>query len=191
MKYIRYKESNGTIVPAFKVALYDIVIINTGYWKNELGIIVYIDEAAKRIKLRVIKCGMDLLLSLKNVTFVNHNNKTSAKSYIELCDKLSYKFKLKYTDIEYIKDNWDKDTFIINDITAVTIVEGINVYVGKKDSPSYVAKCLIWLADHKDIIGAVINYGDVDFVIRRMNISNNIINYELGIVENIYKLFFS
>lgn len=190
MKYISYKENNGTIVPAFKVMLYDIVIINTGYWINELGIVMYIDEDAKRIKVRVIKCGMDLLLSPKNVSFVNHNSKTAAKSYIDLCDKLSHKFKLKYTDIVYIRDNWDKDKFMLNDITAATIVEGANIYVGHRESANYATKCLIWLSNHKNLISMIIHYGNVEFVIKNLKCSQKISDYEINIIRSLRELFY-
>lgn len=190
MKYTSYKESNGTIVPAFKIALYDIVVINTGHWANELGIVMYIDEAAKRIKVRVIKCGMDLLLSPKNVIFVNHNNKTAAKSYIDLCDKLSYKFKLKYTDIYYIRDNWDKDVFMLNDITAVTIVEGADIYVGHRDSATYAIKCMLWMTNHEKLIGMIIHYSNIEFVIENLKHSQNIVDYDLTVIKKLQKLFY-
>nr|UVM87045.1 MAG: hypothetical protein [Bacteriophage sp.] len=58
---------------------------------------------------------MNLTLKVKDVQFVNHNNRTAARSYIDLCNKLSKAFRDKYTDKHYIKDNWFTDKFIIND----------------------------------------------------------------------------
>lgn len=190
MKYVSYKESDGTIVPSLKIALYDIVIINARYWINELGIVMHINEDAKRIKVRVIKCGMDLLLSPKNVTFVNHNNKTAAKSYIDLCDKLSHRFKLKYTDIYYIRDNWGKDIFMLNDITAVTIVEAADIYVGHRDSANYTIKCMLWMTNHEKLISMIIHYGNVDFVIESLKHSQNIVDYDLTVIKKLHKLFY-
>lgn len=46
---------------------------------------------------------MDLTLKVKDVQFVNHNNRTAARSYIDLCNKLSKAFHDKYTDKQYIK----------------------------------------------------------------------------------------
>lgn len=60
-----------------KVKLYDIVTLNTGYWKDKLAIVLYINEAKKQIKVRIIECGMDLTLKVKDVQFVNHNNRTA------------------------------------------------------------------------------------------------------------------
>ena len=34
MNYITYKNIDGTITSGFKVKLYDIVTLNTGYWKD-------------------------------------------------------------------------------------------------------------------------------------------------------------
>lgn len=72
---------------------------------------------------------MNLTLKVKDVQFVNHNNRTAARSYIDLCNKLSKTFRDKYTDKHYIKDNWFTDKFIINDITADTIAKGIGQYI--------------------------------------------------------------
>lgn len=76
MNYIAYKNIDGTITTGFKVKLYDIVTLNTGYWKDKLAIVLYINEAKKQIKVRIIECGMDLTLKVKDVQFVNHNNRT-------------------------------------------------------------------------------------------------------------------
>lgn len=42
MNYITYKQIDGTITSGFKVKLYDIVTLNTGYWKDKLAIVLYI-----------------------------------------------------------------------------------------------------------------------------------------------------
>lgn len=47
MNYIAYKNIDGTITSGFKVKLYDIVTLNTGYWKDKLAIVLYINEAKK------------------------------------------------------------------------------------------------------------------------------------------------
>ena len=38
MNYVAYKQIDGTITSGFKVKLYDIVTLNTGYWKDKLAI---------------------------------------------------------------------------------------------------------------------------------------------------------
>lgn len=80
MNYVAYKNINGTITSGVKVKLYDIVTLNTGYWKNKLAIILYINEYRKQIKVRIIECGVDLTLKVKDVKFVSHNNRTTARS---------------------------------------------------------------------------------------------------------------
>lgn len=77
MNYITYKQIDGTITSGFKVKLYDIVTLNTGYWKDKLAIVLYINEDKKQIKVRIIECGMNLTLKVKDVQFVNHNNRTA------------------------------------------------------------------------------------------------------------------
>ena len=37
MNYIAYKNIDGTITSGFKVKLYDIVTLNSGYWKYKLA----------------------------------------------------------------------------------------------------------------------------------------------------------
>lgn len=83
MNYITYKQIDGTITSGFKVKLYDIVTLNAGYWKDKLAIVLYINEDKKQIKVRIIECGMNLTLKVKDVQFVNHNNRTAARSYID------------------------------------------------------------------------------------------------------------
>lgn len=77
MNYVAYKQIDGTITSGFKVKLYDIVTLNTGYWKDKLAIVLYINEDKKQIKVRIIECGMNLTLKVKDVQFVNHNNRTA------------------------------------------------------------------------------------------------------------------
>lgn len=92
MNYIIYKQIDGTIISGFKVKLYDTVTLNTGDWKNKLAIVLYINEDKKQIKVRIIECGMNLTLEVKDVQFINHNDRTAARSYIDLCNKLSKTF---------------------------------------------------------------------------------------------------
>lgn len=172
MNYVAYKNIDGTITSGFKVKLYDIVTLNTGYWKDKLAIVLYINEDRKQIKVRIIECGMDLTLKVKDVQFVNHNNRTAARSYIDLCNKLSKTFRDKYTDKHYIKDNWFTDKFIINDITADTIAKGIGQYITNTDSDRYSVSAIMWLSDIKDYIDALLKYGDFDFVAKAFKIYN-------------------
>lgn len=171
MNYVAYKNIDGTITSGFKVKLYDIVTLNTGYWKDKLAIVLYINEDRKQIKVRIIECGMDLTLKVKDVQFVNHN-RTAARSYIDLCNKLSKTFRDKYTDKHYIKDNWFTDKFIINDITADTIAKGIGQYITNTDSDRYSVSAIMWLSDIKDYIDALLKYGDFDFVAKAFKIYN-------------------
>lgn len=155
MNYVAYKQIDGTITSEFKVKLYDIVTLNTGYWKDKLAIVLYINEDKKQIKVRIIECGMNLTLKFKDVQFVNHNNRTAARSYIDLCNKLSKAFRDKYTDKHYIKDNWFTDKFIIN-----------------TNSYRYSVSAIMWLSDIKDYIDALLKYGDFDFVAKAFKIYN-------------------
>lgn len=172
MNYIAYKNIDGTITSGFKVKLYDIVTLNVGYWKDKLAIVLYINEDKKQIKVRIIECGMNLTLKVKDAQFVNHNNRTAARSYIDLCNKLSKTFRDKYTDKQYIKDNWFTDKFIINDITADTIAKGIGQYITNTDSDRYSVSAIMWLSDIKDYIDALLKYGDFDFVAKAFKIYN-------------------
>lgn len=172
MNYVAYKNIDGTITSGFKVKLYDIVTLNTGYWKDKLAIVLYINEDRKQIKVRIIECGMNLTLKVKDVQFVNHNNRTAARSYIDLCNKLSKAFRDKYTDKHYIKDNWFTDKFIINDITADTIAKGIGQYITNIDSDRYSVSAIMRLSDIKDYIDALLKYGDFDFVAKAFKIYN-------------------
>lgn len=182
MNYITYKQIDGTIISGFKVKLYDIVTLNTGYWKDKLAIVLYINEDKKQIKARIIECGMNLTLKVKDVQFVNHNNTTAVRSYIDLCNKLSKAFRDKYTDKQYIKDNWFTDKFIINDITADTIAKGIGQYITNTVS------AIMWLSDIKDYINALLKYGDFDFVAKAFKIYN-ITDTRFELIRKLYYYF--
>lgn len=189
MNYVAYKNIDGTITSGFKVKLYDIVILNVGYWKDKLAIILYINEDKKQIKVRIIECGMNLTLKVKDVQFVNHNNRTAARSYIDLCNKLSKTFRDKYTDKHYIKDNWFTDKFIINDITADTIAKGIGQYITNIDSDRYSVSAIMWLSDIKDYIDALLKYGDFDFVAKAFKIYN-ITDTRFELICKLYHYFY-
>lgn len=189
MNYITYKQIDGTITSGFKVKLYDIVTLNTGYWKDKLAIVLYINEDKKQIKVRIIECGMNLTLKVKDVQFVNHNNRTAARSYIDLCNKLSKTFRDKYTDKQYIKDNWFTDKFIINDITADTIAKGIDQYITNTDSDKYSVSAIIWLSDIKDYIDALLKYDDFDFVAKAFKIYN-ITDTRFELIRKLYYYFY-
>lgn len=188
MNYVAYKNIDGTITSGFKVKLYDIVTLNVGYWKDKLAIVLYINEDKKQIKVRIIECGMNLTLKVKDVQFVNHNNRTAARSYIDLCNKLSKAFRDKYTDKHYIKDNWFTDKFIINDITADTIAKGIGQYITNTDSDRYSVSAIMWLSDIKDYIDALLKYGDFDFVAKAFKIYN-ITDTRFELIRKLYHYF--
>jgi hypothetical protein len=189
MNYVAYKNIDGTITSGFKVKLYDIVTLNAGYWKDKLAIVLYINEDKKQIKVRIIECGMNLTLKVKDVQFVNHNNRTAARSYIDLCNKLSKAFRDKYTDKHYIKDNWFTDKFIINDITADTIAKGIGQYITNTDSDRYSVSAIMWLSDIKDYIDALLKYGDFDFVAKAFKIYN-ITDTRFELIHKLYHYFY-
>lgn len=189
MNYVAYKNIDGTITTGFKVKLYDIVTLNVGYWKDKLAIVLYINEDKKQIKVRIIECGMNLTLKVKDVQFVNHNNRTAARSYIDLCNKLSKTFRDKYTDKQYIKDNWFTDKFIINDITADTIAKGIGQYITNTDSDRYSVSAIMWLSDIKDYIDALLKYGDFDFVAKTFKIYN-ITDTRFELIRKLYHYFY-
>lgn len=186
MNYIAYKNIDDAIISGFKVKLYDIVTLNTGYWKDKLAIVLYINEDKKQIKVRIIECGMNLTLKVKDVQFVNHNNRTAARSYIDLCNKLSKTFRDKYTDKQYIKDNRFTDKFIINDIAADTIAKGIGQYITNTDSDRCSISAIMWLSDIKDYIDALFKYGNFDFVAIE-NVSHFILGMIFGLSVYLYK----
>lgn len=110
MNYVAYKQIDGTITSGFKVKLYDIVTLNTGYWKDKLAIVLYINEDKKQIKVRIIECGMNLTLKVKDVQFVNHNNRLplvlirySVSAIMWLSDIKDYiDALLKYGDFDFV-----------------------------------------------------------------------------------------
>lgn len=188
MNYVAYKNIDGTITSGFEVKLYDIVTLNVGYWKDKLAIVLYINEDRKQIKVRIIECGMDLTLKVKDVRFVNHNNRTAARSYIDLCNKLSKAFSDKYTDKHYIKDNWFTDVFMINDITADTLAKATGQYI-TNNNDKYSVSAILWLTEIKDYIDALLKYGDFDFVAKVFKVYN-ITDTRFELIRKLYHYFY-
>lgn len=157
MNYID-KTKNGLASTKNVVKLYDIIQLRKGYWKDKLSIITDIKD--EHVYCRIIENGMDMCFKIKDVAFVNHNTKTAAKAYFELCEKMREKFVAKYSDIDYIKEHFDDDNLIVNDIVARTICEGADIYISNNPD-RYNMLAINWLADHKELISAIIRIGDI------------------------------
>lgn len=166
MNYID-KTKDGLINSKNVVKLYDIVLLRKGYWKNKLAIITATKPETKHIHLRVIENGMDMSFSLKDVIFVNHNTKAAAKAYFDLCEKLRQQFINKYSDINYIKENFDTDLLICNDIVAATICKGAGIYISNNQD-RYSMLAVNWLSDNKELISAIIRLQD-KFVVDKLH----------------------
>ena len=72
-------------------------------------------------------------------------------------------FIAKYSDIDYIKENFDTDKMIVNDITARTICQAADIYISSNPD-RYSALAVNWLAKNKELISAIIRLGDRDIV---------------------------
>ena len=161
MNYFEYT-SKGLITSKNVAKLYDIVQPRVGYWKNELGIITAVKDS-RHVHVRIIKNGMDMIFKLKDIMFINHNTKTAAKSYFELCERIRNKFIAKYSNIDYIKEHFDDDDMIVNDIVAKTICDGAGIYISN-NSVQYSTLAVNWLAKNKELISAIIRLGNQDIV---------------------------
>lgn len=168
----------GTFATKTVVKLYDIVLPRTGYWKDKLSIITAVKDT-KHVHCRIIENGMDMCFKLKDISFVNHNTKTAAKSYFELCEKMRTKFVAKYSNIDYIKEHFDDDPLICNDIVASTICKGAGIYISNNPF-QYNTLAINWLADNKELISAIIRLGD-DTLVEKLHQSDiahcGLINY--------------
>lgn len=187
MNYVE-KTTNGVIGTNIKVKLYDIVQPLKGFWKNKIAIITAIKSETKHIHIRIIENGLDMTIRLKDVVFVNHNTKTAAKSYFDLCERMKAKFIAKYSDIDYIKEHFDTDTIIINDITAKTITDAAGIFI-TDNADKYSAKAVNWLAEHKELISSIIRIPDINIIQQVNGINNGVNDYEYNNVIKLYNLF--
>ena len=90
MNYID-KTPKGLVTSKNVVKLYDIVQPRKSFWKDKLAIIT--DVKNDMIYCRIIENGMDMCFAVKDILFVNHNTKTAAKAYFDLCEKMKEKLK--------------------------------------------------------------------------------------------------
>lgn len=160
MNYID-KTKDGLAPTRIVVKLYDIIQLRKGYWKDKLSIITDIKD--EYIYCRIIENGMDMCFKIKDVTFVNHNTKTAAKAYFDLCEKMKEKFVARYSNIDYIKEHFDDDPLICNDIVAKTICDNAGIYISSNPD-RYSALAINWLAKNKELISAIIRFGDSNVV---------------------------
>lgn len=163
MNYID-KTKDGLASTRNVVKLYDIIQLRKGYWKDKLSIITDIKD--EHIHCRIIENGMDMCFKIKDVAFVNHNTKSAAKAYFDLCEKMKEKFVARYSNIDYIKEHFDDDPLICNDIVAKTICEGAGIYISNNPD-RYNMLAINWLADHKELISAIIRIGDIPQLMER------------------------
>lgn len=161
MNYID-KTKEGLVTTRNVIKLYDIVQPRHGYWKDKLAIVTAVKDT-RHIHCRIIENGMDMCFTVKDVAFVNHNTKTAAKAYFDLCEKMKEKFIAKYSNIDYIKEHIDDDPLICNDIVAKTICEAAGIYISSNPD-RYSALAVNWLANNKELISAIIRFGDRDIV---------------------------
>ena len=158
MNYVD-KTKEGLVTSRNVIKLYDIVQPRHGYWKDKLAIVTAVKDT-RHIHCRIIENGMDMCFVVKDVAFVNHNTKTAAKAYFDLCEKMKEKFIAKYSNIDYIKEHIDDDPLICNDIVAKTICEGAGIYISNNPD-RYNILAINWLANHKELISAIIRIGDI------------------------------
>lgn len=186
MNYVD-KSDKGYTDSRNKVKLYDIVQPRTGYWKNKLAIVTHINTETKLVNIRIIENGMDLVFRVKFLSFVNHNTKTAAKSYFELCEKMKIKFVAKYSDINYIKEHFDDDIMICNDIVASTICKGAGIYISNNPD-IYNTKAVNWLADNMTLISAILRIPDIHIL--EASHKDGIIDCGMVNVIKLYKYFY-
>lgn len=158
MNYID-KTKKGLTASKNVVKLYDIVQPRIDYWKDKICIITAVKDT-KHIHCRIIENGMDMCFAVKDVSFVNHNTKTAAKAYFTLCEKMKEQFIAKYSNIDYIKEHFDDDPLMCNDIVAKTICEGAGIYISNNPD-RYNVLAINWICNHKELISAIIRIGDV------------------------------
>lgn len=163
MKYVD-KTKNGLVVSKNVVKLYDIVQPRHGFWKDKIAIVT--DVKDEYVYCRVIENGMDLHFKVKDITFVNHNTKGAAKAYFDLCEKMKEKFIARYSNIDYIKEHFDTDPLIVNDIVAKTICEGAGIYISNNPD-RYNVLAINWICDNKELISAIIRIGDIPSLIEK------------------------
>ena len=187
MNYLEYTPNKGFITTKIVVKLYDIVQLRVGYWKGKIAIVTQTKSDNKYVHIRLIENGMDMLHRIKDVVFVNHNTKTAAKSYFELCEKMRTKFVAKYQDLEYIRNNWDTDELMINDITARTICQGADIYITNSET-QYPTKSLAWISDYKNLISAILRIPDIKVL--EATHGDDIVDCSFNNVNKLYKLFY-
>ena len=166
--YMNYtiRTKDGIVATDDTVKLYDIVQPRVGFWKNKLTIITAVKDI-RHIHIRIIETGMDMCFKCNDLNFVNHNNRTAAKSYFALCEKMRTEFIAKYSDIEYIKNHFEDDPLICNDIVAKTICDGAGIYISNNPD-KYSALAVNWLANNKELISAIIRFND-DSVVEKLH----------------------
>lgn len=137
---------------------YDIVRVKTGVDKGNLAIISFVDRRKAELHCSIINTGINYILKPSSVEFCYHNTRAAAKQWFNQMNNYAKEFISKYSSIDYIKQNWITDYYIVNNITAKTIYNAVHDYT--KLSSDYK---LNWLIKIKDQIDLIITYNDFKF----------------------------
>ena len=153
-----------------KLKVNDVVRITKGIFRNQLAIIIDDLSNILSYRVKIILNGVEVVYRTNTLLFCYNNDEESIKLWHNIIKYNQDKMVKCYSDIKYIKDNFDKDIFIANNITFDTI---LNIIKNNE-----VIDMFDWFYDNKTALSIIFYYDRPSFVLEYCRLIDKTISKE-------------
>ncbi len=155
-----------------RIIVNDVIRITKGIYKGQLGLVVNYDKDNKFYEVKVIINGMKMLYKYNTLILCYRNSPKAAELWENLIDYNQRELIRCYNDIKYIRENFEIDYFICNDLVVNTIRRIIGLV---QLSPN---NGFNWFYANKEALSIIFYYKDTKFVIEYCRLISKTINEE-------------
>lgn len=148
----------------------DVVRIKKGIYKGQLGLITEHIGQFLSHKVKVIANGVEMVYKDNTLLFCYKNDKESIKFWEDIIKHNQEEMIKNYSNIKYIKYNFDEDIFICNNVVINTIVKAANINI------NYDA--FKWFYDNKTALSVIFYYDRPSFVLEYCRLIDKTISKE-------------
>lgn len=147
----------------------DVVRIKRGIYEGQLALVI--DKLNDEVfyKVKIILNGMESVYKNTTMIFCYNNDDKSIKVWEHIIEYNQQKLIKCYNDIKYIRDNFDIDIFIANDIVINTIFK----YARIKRYDIFE-----WFYDNKIVLSVIFHYNEAKFVLEYCRLIDKTISEE-------------
>lgn len=148
----------------------DIVRITRGIYKGKLALVIDKLDNIASCRVTVIVNGQNLVYRNNTLVFCYDNTDESVEEWKWLIKHNVEELIKKYNNIKHIKDNFDIDILIGNQIVIGTIFKYGNIKTNDN--------IFDWYFDNKRALSVIFHYRDTKFVLEYCRLINKTISEE-------------